>query len=112
MRTEDRLRLRHMIEAAESAVQFMAGRSRADLDTDRMLLFAVVRAIEVVGEAASKLSEEFRAAHPSIPWRAIIGMRNRLIHAYFDIDTETVWETTMQELPPILNELRELAAAG
>ena len=90
----------------------MAGRSRADLDTDRMLLFAVIRAIEVVGEAASKLSEEFRAAHPSIPWRAIIGMRNRLIHAYFDIDTETVWETTTQELPPILNQLRELAAGS
>jgi uncharacterized protein with HEPN domain len=101
-----------MIDAAESAIQFMAGRSRADLDTDRMLLFAVVRAIEVVGEAASKLSEEFRAAHPSIPWRAIIGMRNRLIHAYFDIDTETVWETTKQELPPILNHLRELAAGS
>ncbi len=112
MRTEDRVRLRHMIEAAESAAQFIAGRSRSDLDTDRMLLFAVVRAIEVVGEAASKLSEEFRAAHPGIPWRAIVGMRNRLIHAYFDIDTQTVWETTTQELPPILNRLRELAAAG
>ena len=112
MRTEDRVRLRHMIEAAESAAQFIAGRSRSDLDTDRMLLFAVVRAIEVVGEAASKLSEEFRAAHPGIPWRAIVGMRNRLIHAYFDIDTETVWETTTQELPPILNQLRELVAAG
>jgi len=111
MRTEDRVRLRHMIEAAESAAQFIADRSRSDLDSDRMLLFAVVRAIEVVGEAASKLSEEFRAAHPGIPWRAIVGMRNRLIHAYFDIDTETVWETTTQELPPILNQLRELIAA-
>lgn len=111
MRTEDGVRIHHMIEAAESAAQFIAGRSRSELDTDRMLLFAVVRAIEVVGEAASKLSEEFRAAHPSIPWRAIIGMRNRLIHAYFDIDTETVWETTTQELPPILNQLRELVAA-
>jgi uncharacterized protein with HEPN domain len=99
-----------MIEAAESAAQFIADRSRSDLDSDRMLLFAVVRAIEVVGEAASKLSEEFRAAHPGIPWRAIVGMRNRLIHAYFDI--ETVWETTTQELPPILNQLRELVAAG
>ena len=112
MRTEDRVRLRHMIEAAESAAQFIAGRSRSDLDTDRMLLFAVVRAIEVVGEAASKLSEEFRAAHPGIPWRAIVGMRNRLIHAYFDIDSQTVWETTTQELPPILDQLRELVAAG
>ena len=90
----------------------MVGRSRADLDTDRILLFAVVRAIKVVGEAASKLPEEFRAAHPGIPWRAIVGMRNRLIHAYFDIDTQTVWETATQELPPILNQLRELAAAG
>ena len=112
MRTEDTVRLRHMIEAAESAAQFIADRSRSDLDSDRMLLFAVVRAIEVVGEAASKLSEEFRAAHPGIPWRAIVGMRNRLIHAYFDIDTQTVWETTTQELPPILNQLRELVAAG
>ena len=90
----------------------MVGRSRADLDTDRILLFAVVRAIKVVGEAASKLPEEFRAAHPGIPWRAIVGMRNRLIHAYFDIDTETVWETTTQELPPILNQVRKLAVAG
>ena len=106
------MRIHHTIEAAESAAQFIAGRSRSDLDGDRMLLFAVVRAIEVVGEAASKLSEEFRAANPSIPWRAIIGMRNRLIHAYFDIDTETVWETTTQELPPILNQLRELAAGS
>jgi len=112
MRTEDTVRLRHMIEAAESAAQFIADRSRSDLDSDRMLLFAVVRAIEVVGEAASKLSEELRAAHPGVPWRAIVGMRNRLIHAYFDIDTETVWETTTQELPPILNQLRELVAAG
>jgi uncharacterized protein with HEPN domain len=112
MRTEDKVRLRHMIEAAESAAQFITDRSRSDLDSDRMLLFAVVRAIEVVGEAASKLSEEFRAAHPGIPWRAIVGMRNRLIHAYFDIDTETVWETTTQELPPILNQLRELVVAG
>ena len=60
MRTEDGVRIHHTIEAAESAAQFIAGRSRSELDTDRMLLFAVVRAIEVVGEAASKLSEEFR----------------------------------------------------
>jgi uncharacterized protein with HEPN domain len=58
MRAEDRVRLRHMIEAAESAVQFIAGRQRTDLDEDRMLLFALVRAIEVLGEAASRMSEE------------------------------------------------------
>lgn len=110
MRGDDRVRLRHMLDAAEHAVQFMADRDRSDLDEDRMLLFAVVRAIEVIGEAASRISEETRAAHAGIPWRAIVGMRNRLIHAYFEIDTGIVWETVTQEIPAILPQLRALAA--
>jgi uncharacterized protein with HEPN domain len=105
MRAEDRVRLRHMVEAAESAVQFLAGRQRPDLDQDRMLLFAVVRAIEVLGEAASQISAETRAAYADIPWRAIIGMRNRLIHAYFEINTEIVWQTVTQEIPVLLPQL-------
>lgn len=110
MRDEDRVRLQHMIEAAESAIQFVAGRERSELDTDRMLLFAVIRAIEIIGEAASKISEEIRAGNGGIPWKAIIGMRNRLIHAYFEINTETVWETVTVEIPAILPQLRALAA--
>jgi uncharacterized protein with HEPN domain len=109
MRAEDRVRLRHMVEAAESAVQFLAGRQRPDLDQDRLLLFAVVRAIEVLGEAASQVSAETRAAHAGIPWRAIIGMRNRLMHASFEINTETVWQTVTQEIPVLLPQLRGLA---
>jgi uncharacterized protein with HEPN domain len=108
MRAEDRVRLRHMVEAAESAVEFLAGRRRHDLDEDRMLLFAVVRAIEVLGEAASQVSAETRATHAGIPWRAIIGMRNRLIHAYFEINTETVWQTVTREIPTLLPQLRAL----
>ena len=108
MLAEDRVRLRHMIEAAEAAVQFLTGRQRIDLDEDRMLLFAVVRAIEVLGEAASQLSAETRATHADIPWRAIIGMRNRLIHAYFEINTEIVWQTVTQEIPALLPQLRTL----
>jgi uncharacterized protein with HEPN domain len=110
MRGEDRVRLRHMVEAVESAVQFLAGRRRHDLDQDRMLLFAVVRAIEVLGEAASQVSAETRATHAGIPWRAIIGMRNRLTHAYFEINTETIWQTVTQEIPVLLPQLRGLAA--
>ena len=109
MCADDRVRLRHMVEAAESAVEFLAGRQRHDLDEDRMLLFAVVRAIEVLGEAASQVSAETRATHAGIPWRAIIGMRNRLIHAYFEINTETVWQTVTQEIPTLLPQLRALA---
>jgi uncharacterized protein with HEPN domain len=109
MVAEDRVRLRHMVEAAESAVQFIVGRQRPDLDEDRMLLFALVHAIEVLGEAANKISEETRATHTGIPWRAIIGMRNRLIHAYFEINTEIVWQTVTQEIPALLPQLRALA---
>ena len=75
-----------------------------------MLLFAVVRAIEIVGEAASKVSPETRAAHRAIPWGAIIGMRNRLIHAYFETNVQVVWETATVEIPAILPLLKTVAA--
>jgi uncharacterized protein with HEPN domain len=97
-----------MIDAAESAQQFMAQRPRDDLDSDRMLLFAVIRAIEVIGEAAAKVSEESRTAHAEIPWNAISGMRNRLIHGYFDIDAEIVWKTATVEIPTLLPRLLAL----
>jgi len=77
-----------MVDAAENVVRFVSGRSRSDLDTDRMLLFAVVRAVEILGEAASQLSDETRSRAADIPWRAIVGMRNRVVHAYFDIDAD------------------------
>ena len=110
MRTDDAVRLRHMIDAAETAAQFMAGRDRAALDADRMLLFAVVRAIEVVGEAAAKISVETRAASPQIPWAAVVGMRHRLIHGYFNVDPELVWQTVSRELPALLPTLRALVS--
>ena len=89
-------------------MRFAAGRQLKDLQTDQMLLFAVLRAIEVMGEAANKVSEEVRLANTDIPWKAIVGMRNRLIHAYFDIDTEMVWETLESEIPAVLVRLNLL----
>ena len=109
MRVEDRVRVRHMIEAAESALQFVDDRTRPDLDSDRMLLFAVVRAVEIIGEAASKVSTETRTSHPNIPWGAIVGMRNRLVHAYFEIDTAVVWVAVTDEIPALLSQLRGLS---
>lgn len=70
-----------------------------------MLLFAVVRAIEAVGEAASKVSVETRVATPEIPWQQIVAMRNRLIRAYFNIDLAIVWRTAQEEMPDLLNSL-------
>jgi uncharacterized protein with HEPN domain len=112
MRFEDVARIRHMIDASETVRQFMSGRQRADLDSDRMLLFAVVRAIEVVGEAAGKVTEETRADAQDIPWSAIVSMRNRLIHGYFDIDTEIVWKTVSRELPDLLPRLQHLVGSA
>lgn len=97
-----------MLEAVEDAAGFIAGRRRAELDSDRMLLYALIRCIEIIGEAARQLSDEAREVAPDIPWRAIAGMRNRLIHAYFDVDADLVWATVVDELPDLAARLRSL----
>ena len=102
---EDVVRLRHMLESAQDAVGFVAGRSRADLDTDRMLRLALVRAIEIVGEAANKVTADGRSACQDIPWSQIVGMRNRIVHAYFDIDLDRVWDTVTIDLPSLITEI-------
>ncbi|HEY2541177.1 MAG TPA: HepT-like ribonuclease domain-containing protein [Stellaceae bacterium] len=97
-----------MIEAIEAACGFTSGRARNDLDSDRMLTFALVRAIEVVGEAAGRVSAPTREAAADVPWGLIVSMRNRLIHAYFEINYEVVWQTVTEELPQLLPRLRAL----
>lgn len=82
MQKTDTVRLRHMLDAAREALTFAQGRSRSDLDKDRMLVLALVKSIEIIGEAASKVSLETCSAVPGLPWSSIVGMRNRLIHTY------------------------------
>ncbi|TWB75523.1 uncharacterized protein with HEPN domain [Nitrospirillum amazonense] len=106
MKPDDLVRIRHMIESGESALRFVAGCQRGDLDSNEMLRFALVRAIEIIGEAASKVSLDFRAETPAIPWRSIITMRNRLVHAYFDIDLDFTWKTVTEDIPDLLPLLR------
>lgn len=106
MHAEDTVRIRHMIDAAESALRFIKGRKRSDLDHDQMLAFALVRAVEVVGEAASKVTPEGRTELPAVPWAAVTGMRNRLIHAYFDINHDILWATVEQALPTLIAQLK------
>jgi uncharacterized protein with HEPN domain len=112
MGDDDRVRILHMIEAAEAVAEFVAGRKRNDLDEDRMLLFAVVHAIEILGEAANKISPQIRAAAPQVPWGSIVSMRNRLIHGYFDIDTAVVWKTATIEIPALVPLLQALAGTA
>jgi uncharacterized protein with HEPN domain len=104
----DDIRLRHMLDASRQALKFMQGRNRDALDTDPMLLLAVVKALEIVGEAAARISKERQAEIPQIPWPQMISMRNRLTHAYFDIDTDIVWETIVEDLPQLIRELKKV----
>jgi len=105
MRRDDVIRLRHMLDAAREACRFTRDRRREDLDRDRQLVWALVKAVEIVGEAASQLSEEAKTELSTIPWRKIIGMRHRLVHAYFDINLDILWQTIVEGLPPIIAEL-------
>ncbi len=100
-----------MLEAASQAMSFVQGRERGDLDTDTQLRFALLHALEILGEAASRVSPEMRAAHPGIPWQRVVSTRNRLIHAYFDIDLEIVWTTATQSLPELVPLLRAVLAS-
>ena len=110
MRKNDRIRLQHMLDAAREAVSFVRGKKRGDLDHDRLLVFGLVKALEIVGEAAYQLSEETRAELPTIPWEDVIGMRHRLVHAYFDINLDILWRTVQDDLPPLVAALE--AALG
>ena len=97
-----------MLDAATEALGFVTGKSREDLLADRQLALAVIKEIEIIGEAASRISEETKEQWPDIPWIAIVGMRNRLIHAYADIDLEVVWSAASTDLPRLVKMVEPL----
>ena len=107
---EDSIRMRHMLDAARKATEFTRHRTRGDLDRDEQLAFSLTHLLEIVGEAAGKVSAETRKAYPKILWPQIVGMRNRLIHAYFDIDLDEIWRTVQEDIPPLITELEKIVS--
>jgi len=97
-----------MLDAAQKARRFIQGRERTDLEMDEMLSLAIVRLLEIVGEAAAHVSEPVQASLPGIPWRQITGARNRLIHGYFDVDLDIVWAILQDDLPPLIVQLEQI----
>ena len=93
------------LDAAREALAFASGKTRSDLDENRALTLAIVKCIEIIGEAAAWISTETKAAIPALPWRDIVGMRNRLVHGYFDVNLDIVWSTVDEELPGLIDEL-------
>jgi uncharacterized protein with HEPN domain len=104
--------LGHMREAAGDAIAFVEGMAKERFLGDRRTQKAVIMSLVVLGEAATKVMDahaDFAQAHPSIPWRAMRGMRNRIAHGYFDVDLDIVWDTVQQALPALMQQLRDLS---
>ena len=106
-KVDDLTRLKHIRDSAKEALFFVNNRTREDLDNDRMLSLSLVRLVEIMGEAANHVSAPCQSKYFKIPWRQIIGMRNRMIHAYFDVDLNIVWQIITQDLDSLLIEVEK-----
>jgi len=107
-RHEDVVRLGHMRDYAREAVQMASGCTIADLPKNRMLNLALVRLVEIVGEAANQVSDARRSLHPEIPWAEIRGMRNRIVHGYDNINFRILWDVVQLDLPPLIDTLERI----
>jgi len=110
MQRDDIACLHHILDAADKAIFFVKGKARKDLDTDEMLSLSLVRLLEIIGEAANGVSPAFRDRFPNIPWRKMTGLRNRLIHGYFDVNLDIVWDTILEDLPPLVKDLKAITS--
>ena len=100
--------LRQMLDHGREIVEMTRGRTREDLDSNRMLNLALVRLLEVIGEAASRVSPDDRRRHSEIPWTQLVGMRNRLIHAYDRVDFDILWAIVNREVPDLVRKLERM----
>jgi uncharacterized protein with HEPN domain len=105
---DDLVSLRDMLSHAREAVDLLGGSSREELAGDRVLQLALTRLVEIIGEAANRVSQLKQAHRPEIPWLQIIGMRNRLVHGYDVIDFDLLWDTITTDLPPLIEALQEI----
>ncbi len=107
-RPEDSILLRDMLDYARRTETAIEGKTRADLDKDIVLVAALERFVEVIGEAATRISVSTRNSAPEIPWREIIAMRNRLVHGYFAVDLDILWSVAHNDIPALTDALDDL----
>jgi uncharacterized protein with HEPN domain len=105
---DDQLSLRQMLAHAREALALVEGKSRIDLDNQRVLVLALLQLLQIIGEAAGRVSSNFCELHPQIPWAQIVALRNRLIHGYDVIDLDIVWSILSSDLPALVAELDQL----
>lgn len=107
-RRDPHVTLSQMLDYAREARDLVQGKARADLDRERMLELSVLRLLEIIGEAATRLPHEIEDRHPEVPWASIIGLRNRLIHGYDDVDLDVVWGILIADLPELIGRLEDI----
>ncbi len=107
-RRDDSISLRHMLDYAREAVALAQDRSRAELDSDRMFMHTSTRLVEIIGEAARRVSSETRRRRADIPWADMTGARDRLIHAYDKVDLDILWDILELDLPTLVDQLEKI----
>jgi uncharacterized protein with HEPN domain len=112
MQKDDLVYVGHMLDTAESIAHKVVGKSRADFDADENLRLALTHLIQVIGEAARRVSPGFQTSHPQIPWKNIVGMRNRVVHDYMYVDFDLVWDVVTVDLPPLVMQLQRIVPPG
>jgi len=105
---KDNERLLHMLEAIDNIFEFVNGKSFEVYKNDKILRFAVIKNLEIIGEAAYLLTKDFKSGHDSIEWRDIIGMRHILVHGYYQIKDEIIWATIETELKPLRDKIQKI----
>jgi uncharacterized protein with HEPN domain len=104
-------RMCHMLEHAREAADLVKGKQREELDSDRLLNLALVRLVEIVGEAAARVPKEDWSAYPQIPWAQIVSLRNRLIHGYDAVDFDILWQIVTRDLPDLISALEKILSS-
>ena len=105
MSKHDTVYLHHILDAINQIESYTAGLSYEAFSEDRLIQDGVIRQLEIIGEACRQLSSEFRAQHADLPWKQIMGLRNRLIHAYFDINLGIIWDIVQADIPPMKDKI-------
>jgi uncharacterized protein with HEPN domain len=108
MKKDPFLYLDHIIESIEALEKYSENLSKDDFLNSLLVQDAICRRLEIIGEAANKLDDEFKEKHPDIPWYKIVGMRNLLIHEYFHVDLDQVWNTTQKSVPELKKQILKM----
>ncbi len=108
MPRDDEAYLMDMLLAAQDAARFASGLTFSQFEKSRLHQYAILKAIEIIGEAAARISDDTKKDHPDIPWSEIIGMRNRLVHGYFEVNLRRVWDTVQHALVALIVQIKPL----